>query len=139
MVRSPMLLGTDGEREGATQIAVVRMAIGGFALGATGLARVVFRLPREDDSPATRVLARLFGIRNIVLGLTTLSLRDASVETRRRNYQLNAVVDAVDVAVLAWPIVKGDGLAQFGGMAGLLGVSATLAWLELLQRLEAAA
>lgn len=139
MARSPMLIGTSGEREGATQMAIVRISIGGFALVATGLARVVFRLPQADDSPATRVLARLFGIRNVVLGLITLSLRDAGAETRRRNYQLNAVVDATDVVVLLWPVVKGDGLLQFGGMAGVLGVSATLAWLELLQRLDAAA
>ena len=139
MVRSPMLIGTSAEREGATQMAIIRISIGGFALVATGLARVVFRLPQADDSPATRVLARLFGIRNVVLGLITLSLRDSDAATRRRVYQLNAVVDAVDVAVLSWPILKGDGLLQFGGMAGALGVSAALAWLELLQRLEAAA
>lgn len=114
MIRSPLLVATDTEQDGATRIGMVRMAVGALPLVAPGLARVLFGLPKTDDTPTVRTVARLFAIRNLVLGLWVLSVRDADVGSRRRCYQLNAAVDALDVLVLVWPVVRRQGLIRFG-------------------------
>jgi hypothetical protein len=69
MSRSPLLLGTGGERERATRVGVARICIGGSMLLTTGLGRRVFGIPAEQDrGGGLRLAARLFGIRNVVLG-----------------------------------------------------------------------
>lgn len=134
MIRSPLLLGTSTERDGAARIAVLRTVVGALGLLASRPVQVAFGLPAKQDSPAARAFARLFGIRNIALGMWALSARDSSDVVRRRCYELNAAVDIADVAVLLWPVVRRQGLARFGITSALLGTSATLAWLELLAR-----
>jgi hypothetical protein len=134
MTRSPLLFATHTERDGATRIGIVRITVGALPLLAAGLARMVSGLPKKDDTPAVRTVARLFAIRNIVLGLWVLSERDADANSRHRCYQLNAAVDAVDVLVLVWPVVRRQGLTRFGLGSATLGVCATLSWLELVKR-----
>jgi len=132
MSRSPILAGTATEREMATRAAQMRITIGTSALLLTGLARVVIGVSARHDNPSTRALGRLFGIRNIVLGAWTLGVRNADVETRRLCYGLNAVVDAVDVGILLWPLLRGEGSARFSLTGASLGAAATLAWIDLL-------
>lgn len=134
MIRSPLLLGTASERDAATRIGVVRVTVGALPLLAPPVARAVFGVPTRDDTPAFRTVARLFGVRNIALGLWALSVRDSDTQVRGRCYQLNAAVDAVDVVALLWPALCRQGLLRFVLTTTPLGVSATLAWLELLQR-----
>jgi hypothetical protein len=138
-VTSPILIGAKGERAKATQIAVARIAIGAGALLTPGLARVLFGLPKKQDVPAARTMGGLFGIRNIVLGSWTLIARDRDVGQRRLCYGLNAVVDAADVGVLLWPLARRQGLDRFAISSLALAISATWAWLELLEESEAAA
>lgn len=132
MSRSPLLAGATTEREMATRMAQTRITIGSSALLATGLARVAFGVSAGHDNPSSRALGRLFGIRNIVLGAWILGVRDADVEARRLCYKLNAVVDAVDVGVLLWPLLRRQGTARFSLTAASLGTAATLAWMDLL-------
>lgn len=136
MIRSPFLLGTGTERDGSTRIGLVRAGLGGLGLLATRPVQVAFGLPAAQDTPAARALARLFGIRNVVLAAWALTVRDADRETRRRCYQLNATVDAVDVAVVLWPVIRRQGLDRFGIASAALATAATLSWLELLGRQE---
>jgi hypothetical protein len=116
----------------ATRMAGLRITVGSTALLATGLARVAFGVNPRHDNPSARALARLFGIRNIVLGAWVLGARDADTEARRLSYQLNMVVDAVDVGVLLWPLLRRAGTARFSLSAASLGAVATLAWMDLL-------
>jgi hypothetical protein len=133
VVRSPFLVGAGSERERATRIGVARMCVGGSMLVTTGLARRVFGVPEAQDNATLRMLARLFGIRNVVLGVWTLAARDQGAEQRRVCYRLNAVVDATDLGILALGAVTGDGLVRAAVMGGSLGGSALLAWRELLR------
>jgi len=116
----------------ATRVAQLRLTVGSSALVATGLSRVAFGVSAGHDNPSTRVLGRLFGIRNIVLGAWTLGVRDADVATRRLCYKLNAVVDAVDVGILLWPLLRGEGTARFSLTGASLGAATMLAWIDLL-------
>lgn len=136
MVRSPFLLGAGSERERATRIGVARMCVGGSLLLTTGLARRLFGVAEAQDTAALRMLARLFGIRNVVLGAWVLAARDHGAEQRRLCYRLNAVVDAADLGILAIGAMSGQGLVRAALMGSSLGGSALLAWLELLQEVE---
>jgi hypothetical protein len=99
----------------------------------TGLARRFFGIPAaQDNGGGLRLAARLFGIRNVVLGTWALLARDQGIDERRLCYRLQAAVDAGDLAVLAWAGIRGDGLLRPALMGGALGSSAVLAWLDLL-------
>jgi hypothetical protein len=140
MSRSPLLLGTGGERERATRAGVTRICIGGSMVLTTGLGRRIFGIPAaQDNGGGLRLAARLFGIRNVVLGTWSLLAREQGIDERRLCYRLNAAVDAADLAVLAWAGVRGQGLVRAALMGGALGGTALLAWLDLLGDLEDAA
>jgi hypothetical protein len=133
MSRSPLLLGTGSERERATRIGIARVCVGSSMLLTTGLARRVFGIPAaQDNGGGLRLAARLFGIRNVVLGAWALLARDQGIDERRLCYRLQALVDAGDLAALAWAGVRGDGMLRPALMGGALGSSALLAWLDLI-------
>lgn len=140
MSRSPLLLGTGSERERATRIGIARITVGSSMLLTTGLARRIFGIPAaQDKGGALRLAARLFGIRNVVLGAWALLARDQAIDERRLCYRLQAVVDAGDLAALAWAGVRGEGMLRPAIMGGFLGSSALLAWLDLIGDVEGAA
>lgn len=126
------MLGSSSESERVTRAAGARIAIGALLLLAPGLGRRVFGIPDNQDNGSLRLLARLFGVRNVVLGTWALMARDQEAEQRRVCYQLNAVVDGVDVVALAVAGITGEGLVQAAIMGGLLGTSELLAWVDLL-------
>jgi hypothetical protein len=133
MSRSPLLLGTAGERQMAMRLVVTRISVGLGALVTTGLAEVVFGVPDEHDNATARVLGRLFGIRNVVLGAWALAVQDADVEARRLCYTLNAIVDGVDVGILVWSLMRRQGIARLSLTSAALGTSALLGWIDLLE------
>jgi hypothetical protein len=138
MPRSPLLFGSSGERERAMRAAGVRIVVGALLLLTPGLGRRVFGVPDNQDNGSVRLLARLFGVRNVVLGTWALMAQDQEPERRRVCYQLNAVVDGVDLAALAIAGITGDGLVQAAVMGSLLGTSEALAWVDLLGDLDPA-
>ena len=139
MSRSPLLLGTGSERERVTRIGIARVCIGSSMLLTTGLARRLFGIPAAQDNGGLRLAARLFGIRNVVLGTWALLSRDQGIDERRLCYRLQAAVDAGDLAALAWAGARGEGLLRPALMGGALGGSAVLAWLDLLGDVDGAA
>jgi hypothetical protein len=74
----------------------------------------------------------LFGIRNVVIGAWTLKNRDADLNTRRRWYRINALIDAVDVAIVAWPLLRRQGTGRLSISSAALGTSAAVGWIDLL-------
>lgn len=132
MTRSPFLIGTTSERDRATRIGIARISVGSVVLLTNRQAQQLFGLPDEQDNPAVRLLARLFGIRNISLGAWALAVRDRSTAERKLCYQFNAAVDAADLVVLAVAGIMRQGLTRPVIMSSVLGSSALLAWLDLL-------
>lgn len=132
MIRSPLFIGASSERERATRIGSARLLVGATLLAPGGLGRRLFRVPESHDNQTTRLLGRLFGIRNVVLGTWALLARDQDVEQRRLCYRLNAAVDAADVVALVWAMRQDPQLRIAGMMSTALGTSALLAWLELM-------
>ncbi|MFN2465598.1 MAG: hypothetical protein ABR598_04960 [Candidatus Dormibacteria bacterium] len=132
MPRSPILLGSSSERDRAMRAAGARIAIGALLGVFPGMARRTFGIPAAQDNGALRMISRLFGIRNVVLGVWALQVQGQGPEVRRQCYQLNAAVDALDIGALLIGAVAGEGLVQGAVMGSLLGSSEVLAWLDLL-------
>jgi hypothetical protein len=132
MPRSPLFIGAEAERDRATRLGVGRMTVGSTLI-ATGVARRLFGVPAEYDNGAARLVARLAGVRNIALGAWSLQVRDHSKAERRLCYQLNAAVDAADVAVLLWAGITHKELRRAALMGSALGVSMLLGWMDLLE------
>jgi hypothetical protein len=115
------------------------MCVGGMLLVTTGLTRRLFGIPAEQDNAALRAMAHLAGIRNIVLGAWALAARDQGLDERRLCYQLNAATDAVDLGILAFAGLRGEGLWQGAIMGWALGGPTMLAFLDLIQDVDVAA
>jgi len=134
-----MLLGTSGEREEATRIGLLRIAIGGLGFLPAPIARRLVLIPRDEVTASTIFFTRAFGIRNMVMGLWTLAQRDAERARRRDWYRVNAAVDAVDLGLLLMLALSGKRTRAFPGIGFALGGSALLAWLDLIEELDRAA
>jgi hypothetical protein len=128
-------MGADGERERATRLGIGRMTVGSTLI-ATGVARRLFGVPAEHDNGAARLAARLAGVRNIALGAWSLQVRDHSKAERRLCYQLNAAVDAADVAVLLWAGFTHKELRRAALMGSALGAAMLLGWMDLLEDID---
>ena len=114
-----------------TRIGVARLAVGSSVGLTTTLAGKVFGAPPEQLTPGARLMARLFGVRNCVLGAWVLAMRDAAVDEQRRCFQFNAAVDIADLVFIV-PYLRHRDLRRAALMSAVLATSATLAWFELL-------
>ena len=137
MARSPLFLASTTEAERAMRAGGVRIGLGVVMVAAPGLGRKIFGVPGDQDNGSVRLLARLFGIRQLVLGVWALQVQGKSAEARKLCYQLNAVCDVVDVVALGIAGVTGKGLVQAAVMGSLLGSTETLAWIDLIQQVDA--
>lgn len=109
-----------------------RISLGALMVVAPGMGRRVFGVPHDQDNGALRLMARLFGVRQVVLGAWALRVQGKSAEQRRLCYQYNAAADAVDVVALAIAGIFAEGLVQAAIMGSALGVSEVLAWVDML-------
>jgi hypothetical protein len=132
MSRSPLLIGTTTERQMATRMAQLRLVVGGSALLGNKLVQLLYGVNGEHDNATARAVGRLFGIRNVVIGAWTLKNRDADLNTRRRWYRINALIDAADVAIVAWPLLRRQGTGRLSISSAALGTSAAVGWIDLL-------
>ena len=113
------------------RIGAARIAVGSSVGLTTTLAGKVFGVPDEQLTPGARLVARLFGVRNCVLGAWTISMRDAGAGEQRRCFQFNAAVDIADFLCIA-PFLRQRELRRAAVMSLALATSATLAWVNLL-------
>ena len=120
----------DRVRAIGTGLALARAGIGAAAVLAPGLTSRVMGFPPKTDTPATRLVARFFGLREVAMGALTLVVlrRDPS---DRRLMAWNAAVDGSDavLALLALAGRRGIDRAALGTIA--LAVPLCTAWLWL--------
>ena len=114
----------------ATGLAAVRIAIGTLATFLPRLGMRLFGFPVEHDTPTTRAMARLFGIRNVVLGVQ-VAANAAHPDKLAHVARINAGVDAADVAVFAAPLRGRQGIDRASIMAGLTAVAACAGFVAL--------
>lgn len=122
-------------RAGAIGIAVGRIAIGVGALAATRPA--LSALGFEDPHPATVVLARMAGVRDIALGLHAIAARDDSVHLREASI-LGVVVDAGDAFAFGSALTRREGIDAAAIRSLPLAGAAVVAGLWVASRLRPA-
>ena len=94
-------------RAGAMAIAAGRIGIG---IGALAVTRPALRLLGFDDPhPATVVLARMAGVRDIALGIHALSVLDDTDKLREASV-IGAVVDAGDAFAFGAALAAREGI-----------------------------
>lgn len=119
--------------ERATKALVIeRVAVGGLVALAPG--RVIRAIaPLESDTEAARYMARLLGIRQVVLGVMLWQSRHDRARLRRMA-TLNAATEALDAAVTLVPMLQ-----QRGGRTSAALVGASLSTSAVFLALRAAA
>jgi Domain of unknown function (DUF4267) len=107
----------------------------GVARGLLGVASIVapspcarlLGFPPGSDTPTARVFARLFGVRNIGLGVLVAY---AVLHKELLGFMLlfNAAIDIVDLGAIAVPIVRRQGINRAAWSMIGFALSAALAW-----------
>ncbi|MDP9326290.1 MAG: hypothetical protein M3O87_07115 [Candidatus Dormibacteraeota bacterium] len=115
----------------ATGISVARVGVGAIAIIAPGVLRRVMGSPASHDSASLDMFSRLFGVREIAVGMHSI----AAVQSSPRKpdvYAHNALVDGADAAVMLVTAIKGGGArrAAIGGFFTAVPVVATWLWLR---------
>ena len=118
-----------------TTLVISGMALGRIALGiapfiAAAPAAQLVGFPAEHDNPTTRLMARLFGVRDIGLGV--LALWGLSNPTALPFVLLfNAFMDAGDLTAIAVPLVRRQGIDAAAIKSAVLATVGGLGWLTM--------
>ncbi|MEP7021596.1 MAG: hypothetical protein ABI808_13165 [Pseudonocardiales bacterium] len=115
-------------RSRAVAGASIRGGIGVASILAPKAASKVGGFPVEHDNPSARVLAGLFGVRELLLAWLVIDAVRRPGGPSPSVFALQAAVDAADVAVQSLPLIRRQGLdrAALGGIA--LAGGAALGW-----------
>lgn len=112
---------------------IALMGIGRVVLGLAPFvaARLTARLlgiPKEQDNPSARLMARFFGVRNIGLGVLVFS---ALEHPSALGFVLlfNALTDFADLFAIAIPLVRRKGIDRTALTSMAFALPAGLAWL----------
>lgn len=104
-----------------------------IGLGPIAAARPVARLlgfPDAHDNPTTRLMARLFGIRDIGLGALMLAALHGQASL---GFALlfNAAHDVADAAAISVPLLRRQGIDRAAGLSLLFALGGCATWLAL--------
>lgn len=100
-----------------------RVLVGGAAALAPGALIQGFGIDPSEDSPTLRYFARLFGIRNAVMGVLLWQVRN-DPRLLARMAAVNAATEALDALAAAVPLATGKTKPQ--AAAGAIGASAAV-------------
>lgn len=109
------------------------MALGRVALGlapfvAAGPASRLLGFPPSHDNATSRLMARLFGVRDVGLGVLVLyAIRHP--EAASFIFLFNAATDAGDAFSAGVPLLRRDGIDRGAGFTATLAGGACIAWL----------
>jgi hypothetical protein len=111
--------------------AAARASIGLASILVPGVASKAAGYPAEHDSPSARVLAGLFGVRELLLAWMVVDAVRSPDGPTPAVFALQAAVDAADVAVQSLPLVRREGIdrAALGGIA--LAAGSALGWARM--------
>jgi hypothetical protein len=118
---------------------IFAMAIGRILLGlapfvAAELSTKLLGFPKAHDNPTARLMARFFGVRDIGLGF--LIFHGLSVPSELPFILIfNALTDFGDLAAIAIPLIKREGIDRAALGSAAFALPAGLAWLAVLHAL----
>ena len=112
---------------------VTAMGLGRIALGlapfvAAGPASRLLGFPAGHDNPTSRLMGRLFGVRDIGLGvLAFYAIRHPEVAPFL--FLFNAFMDLGDLFAVTIPLIKRQGIDRGAALSGLFALIGGLGWL----------
>jgi hypothetical protein len=115
------------------EVVVTGMGLGRIALGvapfvAAGPAAQLVGFPAAHDTPTARLMGRLFGVRDIGLGVLVLwGLRNPAALPFVLLF--NAMMDAGDLSAALAPLVRRQGIDRAAITTALLATLGGLGWL----------
>lgn len=115
------------------QTAVTAMGLGRIALGlapfvAAGPASRLLGFPAAHDNPTARAMARMFGVRDIGLGVLAF-YAVLHPETAPFIFLFNAFMDLGDLATFAIPLVRREGIDRGALASAAFALTGGLGWL----------
>jgi hypothetical protein len=114
-------------------LVVSAMGLGRIALGlapfvAAGPAARMLGFPASHDTPTTRLMGRLFGVRDIGLGVLAF-YAVKHPETAPFLFLFNAFMDFGDLVSVAIPLVKRQGIDRAAALSGMLAFGGGMLWI----------
>jgi hypothetical protein len=88
----------------------------------------LFGFPQDHMNPTVRMMARFFGIRNVVLAAFLYGGAQGWVQLPFL-FLLNMITDAVDAVIIVLPLVRRQGLDRAAASSLVLAIGATTAFL----------
>jgi uncharacterized protein YjeT (DUF2065 family) len=114
----------------AIAFAVVRILIGLAPVLAPRASVRLTGFPSEHDNPTARLMGRLFGVRDIALGVLVASFL-SDRELLRWTFLFNLAVDLADAAVIAIPLVRRQGIDRGAGLSIAFALTGATGWAVL--------
>jgi hypothetical protein len=117
----------------AFDVVIAAMGLGRIALGlapfvAAGPASRLLGFPAKHDNPTSRLMARLFGVRDVGLGvLAFYAIKHPEVAPFV--FLFNAFMDLGDLFAVTIPLVKRHGIDRGAAMSGLFALIGGFSWL----------
>jgi hypothetical protein len=106
---------------------VARALLGGASILAPSPCARLLGFPPGSDTPTARIFARLFGVRNIGLGVL-VAYGVAHRELLGFMLLFNAAIDIFDLGAIAVPIVRRQGINRAAWSMVAFALPAALAW-----------
>src|SRR5262245_44895552 len=115
--------------------AILAMGIGRVAIGlaplvAAGPTSRMLGFPAKHDTPTARLMARMFGVRDIGLGvLAFYAIRHP--EARSFIFAFNALTDLGDLLSISVPLIRRQGIDRAALLSAMFAIAGGLGWLIL--------
>jgi len=111
-------------------MAAGRVAIGAAALFAPSATARLMGFPAEQDNASARLMGRLFGVRDVALGVLVWRFRDEPALAPWA-YRFNAAVDGGDAASIAVALLGRQGIDRGAISSTVPAVGAAIGWTAL--------
>lgn len=115
-------------RSRALAMASMRAAIGAASILAPSRASRIMGYPAEHDSATARLAGRLFGVRELLLAWLVVEGSGRPEGLSRNALMTQAAVDAADVAVQVWPLLRREGIARGAAGGAIVAAGAAVMW-----------
>lgn len=111
----------------ATLLSVMRFAIGLAPIVAASVTSRLLGFPAEHDNATARLMARLFGVRDIGLGAIVLMNLSDPIALRKAFF-LNLAMDLGDAAMISIPLLRRQGINRAAGLSLCFALGGASAW-----------
>jgi hypothetical protein len=121
-------------RNRAIAMASIRAGIGVASIAAPAFAAKVVGYPAAHDNASAHLMARLFGVRELLLAGMVVDAARRPGGLTPSVFAVQAAVDASDVAVQSWSLVKRQGIDRAASGGTALAATAAVLWARLALR-----